>query len=198
MKRPHLRTELHPVLMVVPAGIQNWTGPRRVRALSRLARAAARMSARRAGGVLGRLTKDADGVPLPANGWRWSVAHKPGYVAGVAGPGPLGIDIEPVIPRSRKLFSKIATPEEWRLGHEEEWHLFYRFWTAKEAVLKAVGMGLKGLSCCRVVAIEAPLQMTLEYDGRRWPVEQVYWDGYLAALASEDLRAHWIWPEAVP
>ena len=136
-----------------------------MRALSRLARAAARMSARRAGGVLGRLAKDGDGVPLPANGWHWSVAHKPGYVAGVAGPGSLGIDIEPVTPRNCNLFSKIATPEEWRLGHEEEWHLFYRFWTAKEAVLKAVGMGLKGLSRCRVVAIEAPLHMTLEYDG---------------------------------
>ena len=158
--------------------------------------AAARLSVRRAGGVLGKLSKDPDGVPRPANGWHWSVAHKPGYVAGVAGLVPLGIDIEPVSPRNHNLFSKIATPAEWQLGHEEEWHLFYRFWTAKEAVLKAVGMGLKGLSRCRVVAIDGPCHITLEYDGRRWSVEQVFQDGYLAALASNDLPVQWVWLEA--
>jgi 4'-phosphopantetheinyl transferase len=153
------------------------------------------MSARRAGGALRRLAKGPNGAPLPADGWHWSVAHKPGYVAGVAGPGPLGIDIEPVSPRNRNLFSKIATPEEWRLGHEEEWHLFYRFWTAKEAVLKAVGMGLKGLSRCRVVAIDGPCRMTLEYDGWRWSVAQDLRDRHLAALASQDLLVQWNWPE---
>jgi len=198
MKPPLLHPQLHPVLLAVPARIQSWTGPRRVRALSRLARVAARVSARHAGGVLGRLVKDPNGVPLPADGWHWSVTHKPGYVAGVAGIVPLGIDIEPVSHRNRKLFSMIASPEEWRLGHAEEWYLFYRFWTAKEAVLKAVGMGLKGLSRCRVVAIDAPCRMTLEYDGRRWTVEQDYRDGHMAALASEGLPVHWVWPKVLP
>jgi 4'-phosphopantetheinyl transferase len=156
------------------------------------------MAARRSGGVLERLSKDSDGVPLPVNGWHWSVAHKPGYVAGVAGPAPLGIDIEPVSPRNRNLFSKIASPAEWQLGYEEEWYLFYRFWTAKEAVLKAVGMGLKGLSRCRVVAIDGPCRMTVAYDGHNWPVEQVYRDGHLAALAAEDLSVQWVWPEPNP
>jgi len=195
MKGPNLRPTLHPIVMIVPARIQNWPGPRRVHALSRLARAAARKSARRSGGILGRLAKDADGVPLPADGWHWSVAHKTGYVAGVAGPSPLGIDIEPLARRNRNLFGKIASPAEWRLGHEDEWRLFYRFWTAKEAVLKAVGMGLKGLSRCRVVAVDGPGRMTLEYEGRRWPVEQVYRDGHLAALAAEDLPIKWEWPD---
>jgi len=197
MINPNRHPTLHPIVMAVPARIQSWTGPRRVHALSRLARAAARTSARRSGGSLGRLVKDADGVPLPVDGWHWSVAHKPGYVAGVVGPAPLGIDIEPVSRRNRNLFGKIASPAEWRLGHEEEWHLFYRFWTAKEAVLKAVGMGLKGLSRCRVVAIDGPSRMTLAYDGRRWPVEQVYRDGYLAALAAEDLPVLWDWLETM-
>jgi 4'-phosphopantetheinyl transferase len=196
MKPPIVQPVLYPVILAVPDRVQGWTGRRRVRALSLLARAAARLSARRAGGVLGRLTKDRLGVPLPARGWYWSVAHKPGYVAGVAGPGPLGIDIEPVRPRSRNLLGKIADQMEWDLGHEEEWHLFYRFWTAKEAVLKAVGMGLQGLSRCRVVAIDGPRQMTLEYEGKRWPVEQCLMDGHLASVASEDLPVQWLWPEA--
>ena len=195
MKRPSPQPRIYPVILAVPEKFRDWTGPHRVRALSRLARAAARLSARRAGGRLGRLAKDSDGVPLPADGWTWSVAHKPDYVAGVAGHGPIGIDIEPVHPRSRKLFDKIATPEEWGLGQEEDWHLFFRFWTAKEAVLKAVGMGLKGLSRCRVVAIDAPGHMTLEYEGRRWPVEQSFRNGHLAAIAAEEIQVRWIWPQ---
>ena len=67
---------LHPVILAVPDTILTWTGRRKVLALSRLARAAARQSARRAGGLLGRLTKNTDNVPLPSNGWHWSVAHK--------------------------------------------------------------------------------------------------------------------------
>jgi len=189
---------LHAVILAVPETVQGWMGRRRVRALSRLARAAARQSTRRAGGVLGRLGKDNDGVPLPSNGWHWSVAHKPVYVAGVAGPDPLGIDIEPVHPRARNLFNKIADQREWRLGSEDEWHLFFRFWTAKEAVLKAVGMGLKGLSRCRVITIDDPYRLTLDYMGETWAVKQSMRHGHLAAVASQNLSVHWVWPEGTP
>ena len=185
---------LHPVVLAVPDTMLTWTGRRKVLALSRLARAAARQSARRAGGLLGRLAKNSDNVPLPSNGWHWSVAHKPAFVAGVAGSAPLGIDIEPIQPRSRGLLDKIADPEEWRLGDEDEWHLFFRFWTAKEAVLKAVGMGLKGLSRCRVLAIDDPCCMTLTYEGKTWTVHQSMRHGHLAAVASDGLSMRWRWP----
>jgi len=188
---------LHPVILVVPDTVQSWTGRRRVLALSRLARAAARHSTRRAGGILGRLEKNQDGVPLPSNGWHWSVAHKPDYVAGVAGPGPLGIDIEPVHPRTRSLFKKIANQSEWRLGREDEWHLFFRFWTAKEAVLKAVGMGLKGLSHCRVMTMDGPCRMTLDYKGETWTVKQNIRYGHIVAVASKKFSVDWVWPEGV-
>jgi len=187
---------LHPVILAVPNTVEAWLGRRRVLALSRLARAAARQSTRRAGGVLGRLGKDSHGVPRPSNGWYWSVAHKPVYVAGVAGPGPLGIDIEPVQPRSRNLFNKIADQREWGLGSEEEWHLFYRFWTAKEAVLKAVGMGLQGLSHCRVVTIEDRSRLTLDYKGQTWTVKQNMRDGHLVAVASNHFAVDWVWPQS--
>lgn len=189
---------LHPVIMAVPDTVQAWIGRRRVLALSRLARAAVRQSSRRAGNVLGRLDKNSDGVPLPSNGWHWSVAHKPVYVAGVAGPGPLGIDIEPVQPRVRNLFNKIADQREWRLGSEDEWHLFYRFWTAKEAVLKAVGMGLKGLSHCRVITIDDPYRLTLDYKGETWVVKQNMRHGHVAAVAAKKLLIDWVWPESAP
>jgi 4'-phosphopantetheinyl transferase len=189
---------LYPVILAVPDRLQAWKGRRHVLALSRLARAAARQSTRRAGGVLGHLHKTSDGVPLPSNGWHWSVAHKSAYVAGVAGSGPLGIDIEPVLPRSRNLFNKIADKREWRLGCEDEWHLFFRFWTAKEAVLKAVGMGLKGLSHCRVIAIDNPCRLRLDYKGTSWVVQQNMQHGHLVAVAANEFSIHWVWPEGDP
>ena len=194
MHKQATQVMLHPVILAVPDTILTWTGRRKVLALSRLARAAARQSARRAGGLLGRLAKNSDNVPQPSNGWHWSVAHKPAFVAGVAGSAPLGIDIEPIQPRSRGLLNKIADPGEWHLGDEDEWHLFFRFWTAKEAVLKAVGMGLKGLSHCRVLAIDDPFCMTLAYKGRIWIVNQSMRHGHLAAVASDGLSMQWRWP----
>jgi 4'-phosphopantetheinyl transferase len=140
------------------------------------------------------MAKDNDGVPLPANGWFWSVSHKPSFVAGVAGTTPLGIDIESVRPRSRNLFHKIADRKEWQLGGEDEWQLFYRFWTAKEAVLKAVGIGMRGLSDCRIVAVKNPHHLTLSYRGEIWQVRQSMAHGHLAALAQNDRPVRWRWP----
>jgi 4'-phosphopantetheinyl transferase len=137
------------------------------------------------------LQKDGQGVPLPSNGWYWTVTHKPAYVAGVAGRKPLGIDIERIRPRSRNLFKKIADQQEWQLGGEDEWHLFYRFWTAKEAVLKAVGVGMKGLSNCRVVSIGSADTLTLVYQGTSWEIQQRILDGHLVAITTNGMTVHW-------
>lgn len=189
---------LHAVILQVPDTIRARQGRRHVRALSRLARAAARRSARRVGIRLGGLTKDRDGVPLPAGGWYWSVAHKPAFVAGVVGAEPLGIDIEPYRRRSANLWAKIADGSEWRLGNEEKWRLFYRFWTAKEAVLKAVGIGMKGLADCRVARIDDDACLTLVFQGQRWTVRQCFREGHWAAVACRGHPVVWHWPGFPP
>lgn len=185
---------LQAVILEVPAVIRDWRGRRHVRALSRLARVAVRHSARRAGGRVGRLVKNPEGVPQPSHGWHWSVAHKPAYVAGVVGPEPLGIDIEPCRKRSASLLAKIADEAEWRLGSGDRWCLFYRFWTAKEAVLKAVGTGMRGLSDCRVVHVEGAERLTLAFRGQQWTVQQCFRDGHWAAVASRGDPVFWHWP----
>lgn len=190
---------LHTIILRVPEPVRPWRGRRHVRALSRLARAAARLSARKSGALLGPLAKSSDGVPLPSNGWHWSVAHKPDYVAGVVGPGPLGVDIEPLRQRSPSLFAKVAGPAEWDLGKESEWRLFYRFWTAKEAVLKAVGMGMRGLSDCRVIRIDGDFDLTLAFRGHPWAVCQSFQYGHWAAVASSGHPpVRWHWPGQAP
>ncbi|MBL0715773.1 MAG: 4'-phosphopantetheinyl transferase superfamily protein [Desulfosarcina sp.] len=182
---------LTPVVLSVPTPIQNLRGRPRVAILSRLARVAVRLSARFSDLPLATLTKDAEGVPQPCAGVYWSVTHKSEFVAGVVAAAPVGIDIEHIRPRSAGLYGHIATAEEWRLGKGIETHLFYRVWTAKEAVLKAEKIGLRGLSHCRVTAIPDRDHMRLEFDRRPWMVAHYYLSTHVVALTQVADRIQW-------
>lgn len=95
--------------------------------------------------------KDSDGRPMAFEGLHWSISHKPECVAAVVAPWPVGIDVEEVRPRTESLLDYVMNPEEWGVFDAMGgWDAFFRTWTAKEAVLKAVGTGLAGLSRCRV------------------------------------------------
>jgi 4'-phosphopantetheinyl transferase len=166
---------------------------RQVAELSRLARLAALISARSSGLHLSeQWPKDPDGAPLPDRGVFWSLTHKPCYVAGVVGTEPVGIDLERIQARkTAALFKKVAFEREWNLAPARDWHQFYRFWTAKEAVLKAAGIGIKGLSACRSIAVGDGRHMTLEYQDRQWQVEHLFFDGHVASLARQNNAVNW-------
>jgi 4'-phosphopantetheinyl transferase len=183
---------IYPVILSVGPEVRELPARERSRALSLRAREALRLSAERTGAVLGPLEKDGRGAPLPSQGWFWSLTHKPCYVAGVVAPEPVGVDVEPVRACSPGLYRKAATPEEWALAQEEDRQLaFFRFWTAKEAVLKTVGEGMKDLSRCRIVRNESPSRLWVDYAGRTWTVEQVRFDGHVAAVATGGLPVDW-------
>ena len=66
---------------------------------------------------------------------------------------PIGLDIEKIRPCAPGLYRMAADEAEWSLGGAADDLLFFRYWTAKEAVLKSLGIGLAGLSKCRVIRI---------------------------------------------
>ena len=177
--RPDLNADtLYPVILPVPAVVGDYVPKDRVVFLSRHARQALNQSAEKSGVALGKLEKDEDGVPLPSGGIYWSISHKNRFVCGVVAPQPIGIDIENVREFSEGLLKKTATKEEWALADMETAAVmaFFRFWTAKEAVLKATGIGIKDLLRCRVNRIIDETHLQILYSGQEWLIEHFFYE----------------------
>lgn len=184
-------SEIFPVILPVPDVDQRRRGRDKVKALSRLARTALMKSCEKSGLRLDTFPKNEKGVPLPVGGVHWSLTHKSDMVGGVAALLPVGMDLERIRPVSDALLAKVANDDEWQLAGGSRQNDFFRFWTAKEAVLKAVGRGMAGLSRCRVAAVFDDTRMTLTYDGSRWPVAHFWFDGHVAALAAQHVAVSW-------
>lgn len=183
---------VHPVVMTVPTQQKKLSAPERQEQLSRLARGALDYSSGFSGIRLGKVTKDQHGVPKPVNGIYWSLSHTEECVAAVVAPVPVGIDLEKIANFSPLLQQQIADEREWSLVTSVTPQVFYSFWTAKEAVLKAVGIGLQGLKECRVVKFTEKGQIALRYQSSRWSVEvNSFYQDHLAALTHTPLPVHW-------
>jgi len=183
---------LHAVVLAVPDYFQSFSGLQRETKLSDLARKALSCSAQLSGVADMVFEKNWNGSPKPVNGVYWSLSHTDGYVAAITAPHPIGIDIEKIDAFSAALKRSIARDKEWKLAKTLTPITFFSFWTAKEAVLKAEGIGLKGLPDCRIVAVEKTNHIILEYKSSRWSVEnRILSDGYLVSLTSAGVPVIW-------
>jgi 4'-phosphopantetheinyl transferase len=182
-----------PVILPVPVEVAEFKPRDRVIFLSRHARTALQISAEKSGVRLDELLKDENGVPQPFNGTFWSVTHKTQYVAGVAAPTPTGIDVERIRGFSEGLLKKTASDREWALADMKKDHVmaFFRFWTAKEAVLKATGIGIKDLLKCRVHQIVDDNHLQIKYDGQDWLIEHFLFDRHIASIVQNRYRIDW-------
>ena len=182
-----------PVILAVPAEVAEFKPRDRVVFLSRHAREALRISAHKSGVRLDELVKDANGVPQPFDGTFWSVTHKTQYVAGVTAPTPTGIDVERIRSFSDGLFKKTASDREWALADMDKDPVmaFFRFWTAKEAVLKATGIGIKDLLKCRVSQILDDHHLQIHYDGQDWLVEHFFFNNHVASIVKSSFEIEW-------
>jgi 4'-phosphopantetheinyl transferase len=183
---------IYPVILPVPAQVHHLPPKQRVQSLSDCARQALALSAGRLGVRLGPLEKDDRGAPIPCHGNFWSLSHKPDYVGGVVAPAAIGLDIERLRPCSAGLRCKTADAAEWALmGHGDVQTIFFRYWTAKEAVLKARGEGLRDLSRCRIDHIVDPTHLRVDYAGNTWTVEHFFFEGHVAAVTAGGFRVEW-------
>ena len=193
---PHSSFRTHtifPVILSVPEKVADFKPRDRVTFLSQYARKAIAASAQRSGISPGELKKDENGAPLPFGGTYWSITHKSEYVAGVVSPYPVGIDIEKILPCSRGLYKKTATEPEWSLAgqSQDDFSIFYRYWTAKEAVLKASTTGIKDLLKCRIERIIDGHHLEINYLDKRWFIEHHFFNEHIASIVQNDARIVW-------
>ncbi|MFO7667404.1 MAG: 4'-phosphopantetheinyl transferase superfamily protein [Desulfobacterales bacterium] len=191
MKQTLKNKIIFPVILAVPENEKNLNGRKKVEALSARARFALEISSIKSGVNIGRLTKNEDGAPVPFDGNFWSVTHKSEYVGGVIARRETGIDIEKIKPCSKALCNKIAEPREWALSDSDREILFFRFWTSKEAVLKAAGTGIIGLSGCRIEKILSDNSLIVNYNGRIWEIRHYFFGTHIASVVSNGLDIEW-------
>jgi 4'-phosphopantetheinyl transferase len=185
------RMTLFPVILPVAEAAPDLSGKEKVARLSRISREALRLSAEKSGVVLGELAKDEDDVPLPFEDNYWSLSHKPLCVTAVVSKTKIGIDIEEIRPRSEPVFGLVASDEEWDLAGDRSWGTFFRYWTAKEATLKAVGIGIGGLKACRVTSMPDGNHVILHYRDRLFGVEQLYYRNHIVSVLQDDNHIEW-------
>ncbi len=172
--------------MAVDSRIRRLKGPAKVAALSRCARKAVHSAALLSGCRLSGFHKDDYGKPLPVDGVFWSLSHKSEYVAGVVSREAVGIDIEKIRDCSEALHEKIADHGEWQIcvpkGVAPDATTFFRYWTAKEAVLKTVGIGLRGLTNCRIERIVDETHLVVAYSEKKWLVEHCFFNDHVVSV----------------
>ena len=94
------------------------------------------------------IAADRDGVPRlgpPLDKLFVSSASREGWVAVALASAPLGVDIEVATAPAEPAWNILSPSERERLAglpEPERWAAFLRIWTAKEAYLKAIGLGL--------------------------------------------------------
>lgn len=189
---------IYPVVLRIPDDRRQLSGRAKVDFLRCFAREAVRRSAVYSGCRLDDLPITDKRVPLPAGGIHWSLSHKSAYVAGVCAAHPIGIDVEKVKPVDERLFHRVLDASEQRLAAAGDAELlFFRCWTAKEVVLKRMGVGLAGLSKCRIHAVTDERRLTVAYEKERFEVAQTFFDGHVAAVLQEaGERVEWHFDEA--
>jgi len=186
---------LFPVILPVAEDINELPQAKQAAFLSRVSREALKLSAEKSGITLGELSKNQDNAPLPFGHYCWSVSHKPRYVAAVVSSDKIGIDIEEVKPRNESLWSYVATGEEWDLCGGKSWDAFFRYWTAKEAVLKACGIGLGGLKACQVISVPDETDVVLQYRDCVYQVEQLRCNNHIVSVLKSDGEVEWVTPK---
>ena len=102
-----------------------------------------------------------------------SKTHTEGFAASAVSRTPLGIDAEWIHrPRLSAARESAGKSELEVLGSSStpEASTLILLWTGKEAVLKKLGLGLTGLSRCRLVASSGAGELVYDFDGTRHDV----------------------------
>jgi len=123
------------------------------------------------------------GKPYLPGGPHFSLSHSGSKVVLLTSKHETGVDVEQIAPCSEAVACRVFTP------HEQAWLLeqgtdeaFYRLWTGKESIMKALGLGFQlAPESFEIQPVQSGPNFVL---GRAW---HLYWhilDGHMLCCAS--------------
>ena len=131
------------------------------------------------------------GAPEAPVGWHVSKTHTEGFAAAAISRAPIGIDAEWIHRPRLRAAKECASPEELALlgaVNDANAATVVLLWTGKEAVLKKLGLGLTGISRCRLIASSGAGELLFEFEGiRHEVVSQRIGDYWLSICCLEDV-----------
>lgn len=118
------------------------------------------------------------GKPISENKF-FNVSHSHGYVVFVLDNVPTGIDIEQIRSFSQSLIDFVSNDEEKKYIHDDT--SFFELWTNKEALVKALGTGIK-IRPNQIPAL--PLNSQRVYEGKKYFNKTIIFNGYVISISS--------------
>lgn len=92
--------------------------------------------------AVARMTLSQFGKPVLSGGPCFNLSHSGDKVVLLEDEEDVGADVEQIAPYSRKVAKRVFTASEQKwLQRQAADEAFYRLWTGKEAVMKALGLG---------------------------------------------------------
>ncbi|UNY98300.1 4'-phosphopantetheinyl transferase superfamily protein [Zhouia spongiae] len=125
-------------------------------------------------------SKSAYGKPQMENiGFEFNISHSGEMVVCAFSKEKVGIDIEQIIDIDIECFNSVFTSDEFKEIKSKKGFKFYEYWTAKEAVVKAIGLGLSlPLSEIRI------MRDYVSYKDIKWFKEKIIFDNYFCTNVS--------------
>ena len=118
------------------------------------------------------------GKPISENKF-FNISHSHGYVVFVTDDASIGIDIERIRSFDHNLIDFVSNGEEKNYIHDEI--SFFELWTNKEALVKALGTGIK----TRPNAIPGlPINSQRTYEGKTYFNKTILFNGYVISVSS--------------
>lgn len=118
------------------------------------------------------------GKPISENKF-FNVSHSHGYVVFVLDNVPIGIDIEQIRSLNQNLIDFVSNDEEKKYIHDDT--SFFELWTNKEALVKALGTGIK-IRPNQIPAL--PLNSQRVYEGKKYFNKTIIFNGYVISVSS--------------
>lgn len=118
------------------------------------------------------------GKPISENKF-FNVSHSHGYVVFVLDNAPIGIDIEQIRNINQNLIDFVSNDEEKKYIHDDT--SFFELWTNKEALVKALGTGIK-IRPNQIPAL--PLNSQRLYEGKTYFNKTILFNRYVISVSS--------------